>query len=211
MKSRRATTLLELLVVMAVWSFIMVTILGFYAYGTRMTRKHDQLSQEIRAIQKIADKFNTLLEDADVLTIYSFPPKVAFRRTDSKVPCPQGVLLPNWNSQIEVISIEPDPLRNKGVVAPENCFHNALFVGVEGQPGKVVMQIPSGLLAESRLLYNTLILSFNNPQPNDSRAAISVPMLDPKGKSLWMAPMNHYFHFRGMSKARTTFVGPGGP
>jgi hypothetical protein len=210
-KRRRAATLFELLVVMAVWSFIMVTVLGFYVYGTKVTRKNDQLSYEIRTIQKIADKFNTLLEDADILAVHSFPPKVIFRRTDAQAPCPNGVLLPNWHSQLEFISIEPDPVRNKGVVAPENCLHNAVFVGYDGQPGRVLMQIPSGLLAEARVLYSTLILSFNNPAPNDTRALIQATPLTPGQKSPWMAPMNHYFQFRGLNKDRTQFIGPGQP
>ena len=151
MRRRSGTTLIELLVVMSVWAFIMVAVLGFYIFGTRVNRRYDQMSQELRAVQQVADKFNTVLRQANLLEVVQFPPSVIFNRAEEFFPSLPGCLLPNVRTRTESIGIAPDP-RRAGVGAdPGTCKDNAIYLGLYGQPGQVIMQLPHGLIAEARV------------------------------------------------------------
>lgn len=205
---KRGTTLVEVLVVMSVWCFILVAILGFYIYGTKINKRNDQVSAEIRAVQQVADKFNTVLRNADLLEVIQFPPTVLFRRVEENAPCLPGCMLPNWNTETEFISIYPDARRAGSAADPKTCKDNAIYTGIYGKPGQVIMQLPTGLIAELRLAKGLMILSFNNPQPS-SPYALPTPGFKDQYEALeshqWK-PMNHYFQYRGLT-SRTRYSG----
>lgn len=208
----RGTTLVELLVVMSVWAFIMVAVLGFYIYGTKVNRRYDQMSQELRAVQQVADKFNTVLHHANLLEVIQFPPTIKFVREEEVFPSLPGCLLPNLKAQTEFIAIAPDTKRAGSLVDPATCKDNAIYLGTVGQKGQVLMQLPHGLIAEARVLKKSgllLMLSFNNPSRSQPQPA---PL--PNGRTVelealegnhWQ-PLNHYFQYRGLT-ASTVYTG----
>lgn len=207
----RGTTLAELLVVMSVWAFIMVAVLGFYIYGTKVNRRYDQMSQELRAVQQVADKFNTVLRHAILLEVIQFPPTVKFIREEEVFPSLPGCLLPNIRAQTEFIGIGPDIKRVGAQADPGTCKDNAIYLGTLGQKGQILMQLPHGLIAEARILKSgpLLMLSFNNPsrsQPQTVPAPTgqSVP-LEALESTHWQ-PVNHYFQYRGLTGA-TIYTG----
>lgn len=203
MRGLRATTLIELLVVMSVWAFIMVAVLGFYIFGTKVNRRYDQMSQELRAVQQVADKFNTVLRQATLLEVVQFPPSVIFNRAEESFPSLPGCLLPNVRTRTEFIGIAPDAKRVGVGADPGTCKDNAIYLGLFGQPGQVIMQLPHGLIAEARVVKRLLILSFNNPslsQPVASPTPGSIKDLSEINSRAW-APVNHYFQYRGLTSA----------
>ena len=206
MVRRSGTTLVELLVVMSVWSFIMVAVLGFYIYGTKVNKRNDQMSAEIRAVQQVADKFNTVLRNADLLEVIEFPPTVIFNHTDEEAPSLPGCLLPNWTSHTEFIAIYPDPKRAGPQANPMTCKQNAIYRGIYGQPGRVLMQLPDGLIGAMKLYKGTLILSFNNPQTSQPQDLPTPKDQYEAVESRGWQPMNHYFCFRGLT-SRTLYRG----
>ena len=207
MRLRRGTTLIELLVVMSVWAFIMVAVLGFYIFGTKVNRRYDQMSQELRAVQQVADKFNTVLRQATLLEVVQFPPSVIFDRAEESFPSLPGCLLPNVRTRTEFIGIAPDPRRVGAAADPGTCKDNAIYLGLYGQPGQVIMQLPHGLIAEARIVQGLLMLSFNNPSRSQPVAG-STPAGEVKDmselNSSW-APVNHYFQYRGLTKQTKYF------
>ena len=202
---RRGTTLAELLVVMSVWAFIMVAVLGFYIFGTKVNRRYDQMSAELRAIQQVADKFNMVLRHATLLEVTQFPPTVKFIREEEVFPCLPGCLLPNIKAQTEFIGIAPDSKRVGAQADPTTCKDNAIYLGTLGQKGQIIMQLPHGLIAEAKVLKaplpKLLLLSFNSPSLSQPQAppapsGQSVPL---EALNTHWEPVNHYFQYRGLS------------
>lgn len=189
----RATTLLELLVVMAVWSFIMAAVLGFYVYGTKISRNQDEHSKKLRALQQVADKFNTVLRNSQIREVIQFPPAVLFQRVDDTFPLLPDCLLPNWNSQTEFIGIAPDNKKSGPASDPTTCLSNAVYLGRYGTPGTKVMELPSGMIGEFRVYGRVLLLSFNNPK-SETQPILNLLQSQPKP----LEPLNHYFQFRGL-------------
>ncbi|MBN9418175.1 MAG: prepilin-type N-terminal cleavage/methylation domain-containing protein [Candidatus Eremiobacteraeota bacterium] len=207
---KRGTTLIELLVVMAVWSFILVAVLSFYIYGTKVNRRYDQMSQELRAVQQVADKFNQVLSHAVLLEVIQFPPSVIFTREEEVFPALPGCLLPNIKAQTEFIGIAPDTKRVGATADPRTCKDNAIYLGTLGQRGQVIMQLPHGLIAEARILKGgpLLMLSFNSPsrsQPEIIPASEQPGQLENADTASWK-PLNHYFQYRGLTGA-TRYTG----
>lgn len=208
--SKRGTTLVELLVVMSVWAFIMVAVLGFYIYGTKVNRRYDQMSQELRAVQQVADKFNTVLRHATLLEVVQFPPTIKFIREEELFPSLPGCLLPNIKAQTEFIGIAPDSKRVGATADPTTCKDNAIYLGTLGQKGQIIMQLPHGLIAEARLLKTPLpkllLLSFNNPSRSQPET-VPAPggQLEALNSTNWQ-PVNHYFQYRGITDA-TIYTG----
>lgn len=205
---KHGTTLIELLVVMSVWMFIMVSVLGFYIYATRVHKRYDQMSQELRAVQQVADKFNTVLRHANLLVVNQFPPSVVFSREDESFPSLPGCLLPNLHPSVEFIGIAPDSKRVGTDADPRSCRDNAIYVGLFGQKGHVIMQMPHGLIAEAKIVQGLLMLSFNNP--SRSQQVVPPPQshnikdLSELNSALWQ-PINHYFQYRGLTE-KTIYV-----
>ena len=204
----RGTTLIELLVVMSVWAFLMVAVLGFYIFGTKVNRRYDQMSAELRAVQQVADKFNMVLRHATLLEVTQFPPTIKFIREEEVFPSLPGCLLPNVKAQTEFIGIAPDSKRVGSTADPNTCKDNAIYVGTLGQKCQIIMQLPHGLIAEAKLLKpplpKLLLLSFNSPSLSQPQAppapsGQSVP-LEVLNNSNWQ-PVNHYFQYRGLSDA----------
>lgn len=196
------TTLIELLVVMSVWIFVLTAILGFYIYATKINRKNDKMSAQLRAVQQIADKMNTVLRHADIREVYAFPPTVIFNRLEEDVLHIPGALLPNLRPETEFIGLAPDPRRAGANADPRTCQSNALYLGKIGQPGYPLMQLPDGVIAAFQLTDGLLIMKFNHPQFGEGGAP--EPAQDPYkavSDARW-TPINHYFTYRGLATAQ---------
>ncbi len=193
----RGTTLAELLVVMAIWSSLMVAILGFYAYGTKVSARYDKASQEIRVVQLLADKINSFCRDAYILEVIQFPPTLLVQRVQENPLLPDG-LLANLRPTLEYLSIGPDPKRTKPEETPMTSAYNAVMTGIYGQPGEVLLPLLRGMRAELRLTNGILILSCNNPlegQPLGLPPMGEMPPRRPEDR----IPLNHFFEFRGLT------------
>jgi len=200
-KPRLAATLVELLVVMSVWAFVMTAVLSFYIYATKINRRNDQMSAQIRAVQQVADKFNTVLRHANIREVHQFPPVVVFNRLEEESPCLPGVLLPNFRAETEFLGIAPDPKRAGEGADPATCKANALYLGKIGHPGYAIMQLPTGLIAELRLAQGILMLKFNHPGRSVDAPPIEYKDTYEKVSASTYSPINHYFYFRGLSGA----------
>ncbi|MBS2034929.1 hypothetical protein JST97_08070 [bacterium] len=203
----RGTTLVELLVVMSVWTLIMVAVLGFYIYATRVHRRYDQMSQELRSIQQVADKFNTVLRHANLLAVYQFPPTIIFSREEESFPSLPGCLLPNVRAQLEFIGIAPDTKRAGLTADPRTCKDNAIYLGFWGQRGQILQQLPHGIIAEAQLVQGLLMLSFNNPSRSQQLPlpnAGEIKDMSQLNSQQWQ-PVNHFFQFRGLTSS-TRFI-----
>jgi hypothetical protein len=200
-RGRQGTSLLELLVVMCVWSFIMVAVLGFYIYGTRVNRRHGQMSEEIRAVQQVADKCNSYLRNARVLEVHRFPAKIYFDRVEEDAPTMPGVMLPNYKADTEWLRIGPDPARTGAGADPVSCVTNALFVG-NAAGEDVVVQLPAGLVVTTRFVGGVLMLEFNEKEWMEKH--VFPPEQQPSIRR-W-SQMNLYLQYRGMTQS-TGFIG----
>ncbi|MBX3167782.1 MAG: type II secretion system protein [Candidatus Eremiobacteraeota bacterium] len=204
MRKYRGATLAELLVVMSIWSFLMVAILGFYAYGTKVSTRYDKASQEIRVVQLLADKINTFGRNAYILEVIQFPPTLLVQRIQEN-PLQPDCLLANLRPTMEFLCIGPDPKRTPPEETPMTSAYNAVLTGIYGQPGEVSLPLPRGMRAEFRLTNGILILSCNNPlegQPLGLPPLAELPARRPEDR----LPLNHFFEFRGLSPT-TRYMG----
>ena len=81
-KGQRGTTLLELMVVMALWSGLLVLILGFYISATQISRRHDKISDSYRKVHEILESVDALLSRSRVYSLNKpdEPANVCFAR-----------------------------------------------------------------------------------------------------------------------------------
>ncbi|MFN8611431.1 MAG: hypothetical protein U0931_28050 [Vulcanimicrobiota bacterium] len=203
---RRGTTLIELLVVMSIWTLIMVAVLSFYIYATRVHQRYDRMSQELRAVQQVADSFNTVLRHANLVAVYQFPPTVVFSREEESFPSLPGCLLPNVRAQLEFIGIAPDSKR-AGLTDPRSCRDNAIYQGLWGQRGQLLQQLPHGVIAEAQIVQGLLMLSFNNPSRSKQLPpppSGEVKDLSQINSAQWQ-PINHFFQYRGLGSGTKYF------
>lgn len=204
MNKHRAATLVELLVVMSIWSFLMVAILGFYAYGTKVSTRYDKASQEIRVVQLLADKINTFCRNAHILQVIQFPPTLLVQRVQEN-PLMPDCLMANLRPTMEYLSIGPDPKRTRPEDTPMTSAYNAVMTGLYGQPGEVALPLPRGMRAEFRLTNGILILSCNNPLEGQALGLPPMGELPPRRPEDRL-PLNHFFEFRGLSPS-TRYMG----
>ncbi|CAN0467446.1 unnamed protein product, partial [Phaeothamnion confervicola] len=68
-KSKRGTTLLELMVVMGMWAGLLVLILGFYVSASEISRKHEKISDSYRKVHEILENIETLLSRSRIYSV----------------------------------------------------------------------------------------------------------------------------------------------
>jgi type II secretory pathway pseudopilin PulG len=191
----RGTTLIELMVVMAVWSTIMVAVLGFYIYGTKVNRKNDEMSEQIRTMQLVADKLNSYLRNSCVTRVDRYPAKVVFDRVEEGQESMPGVLLPNLRPSSEYLRFGPNPKYKALDSDPRLCVHNALFYGTAGRE-EIVVQLPPGLVFEFVPVPAGLIFVQMNDREKVRTMLLEIPANSPDAALLkrWK-PVNHYLYY----------------
>lgn len=160
---RRGTTLIELMVVMAIWSAVMSAVLGFYIYGTKVSKRHDVLSQQLRQVQALYDRIVGRITHAVVRDIYqgSQPALVYVRTRTEDALLVAGGLLPNWTPQDEILAVVPDPNRSQST-GPLS-FANKLVVQENGQVS-TLMELPTGMLVSFEADPTNVLLQVKVPK-----------------------------------------------
>lgn len=64
---KRGTTLVETLVVVFIFSLLTTVILTFFAFASRASRHHEDLSENYRAMLIVLDKVETMLQGSRIL------------------------------------------------------------------------------------------------------------------------------------------------
>ena len=102
---------MELMVVLAVWSGLLVIILSFYIYATKVSRRHEKISDQYRKIHLILESLEGFLGGSRIYQVgeaaKSEPTYVIFSRPqlpDKISPCGLPLL-----ETAETISLEPNP------------------------------------------------------------------------------------------------------
>lgn len=193
---RRGSTLVELIVVAALWSAIMVATLGFYIYGTSVTRKNDLRSQQIRTLQHVGEIFERAFFNARILTVYEFPACVFFDRVDNELPVMPGVLLPNIKGEMESLWIGPNPDKTSET-DPAKCADNGLFRVRRNGPKELLLDLPHGLIFEFRSGKGVLMLIANDPQRAAKLPQPSAREVADSRAIRWETAF-HYFFARGL-------------
>ena len=102
---------MELMVVLTVWSGLLVIILSFYIYATKVTKRHEKISDQYRKIHLILESLEGYLGRSRIYALGSSakldPVFIIFSRPllPDKMS-PYGV--PLWDTP-ETISLEPNP------------------------------------------------------------------------------------------------------
>lgn len=139
---RRGTTLVELMVVMAIWAAVMSAVLGFYIYGSKVSKRQDALSQQLRQVQALYDRIVGRITHAVVREVrLGNQPALIYVRTRTEDALMVNGLLPNWTPQDEILAIVPQDPAFTGPL----CFQNQLVVQENNQVS-VLMKLPVGML-----------------------------------------------------------------
>ncbi|MBN9415136.1 MAG: prepilin-type N-terminal cleavage/methylation domain-containing protein [Candidatus Eremiobacteraeota bacterium] len=160
MVRRRGTTLIELMVVMAIWSAVMSAVLGFYIYGTKVSKRQDVLSQQLRQVQMLYDRIVGRITNAVIRDVRqgNFPALVYVRTRTEDALLVNG-LLPNWTPQDEILAIVPQDSAFSGPL----CFKNQLVLHENGQTS-VLMKLPVGMLVSFEADPTDVLLQVKVPE-----------------------------------------------
>ena len=143
---RRGTTLIELLVVMAIWAAIMSAVLGFYIYGTKVSRRQSVISQQLRQVQELYNLMVGRLTNAVVRDItLGIQPAVVYVRTRSDDALLVNGLLPNWRPHDEVMAVVPDPTRLESKA--QSLGMCGMLVVQENNQMSTLYKLPLGMIA----------------------------------------------------------------
>ncbi|MBS2036741.1 type II secretion system protein [bacterium] len=156
---KRGTTLIELMVVMAIWSAVMSAVLGFYIYGSKVSKRHDALSQQLRQVQMLYDRIVGRITHAVIREVRSGnTPVLVYVRTRTDQALLIDGLLPNWTPQDEILAVVP---RNAGLTGPIS-FANQLVCQENGQVS-TLMELPVGMLVSFESAPPDLLLQVKVP------------------------------------------------
>lgn len=157
---RRGTTLIELMVVMAIWSAVMSAVLGFYIYGTKVSKRQDVLSHQLREVQSLYDLIVGRITHAVIREVRTGnTPAIVYVRTRSEQALMVDGLLPNWTPQDEILAVIP---RNAVPTGPLS-FENQLVVQENGVIS-VVSTLPVGMLVSFEATPPDLLMQVKVPQ-----------------------------------------------
>lgn len=136
--SRRGTTLVELLVVMAIWSAVMTAVLGFYIYGTRVSQRYDALSQQLREVQALQERLCGPLTQALIREVV-----VGDRPAFRFVRCKEPSFLPDWTSQDEILAIVDGKLlhQREGQVSTLMVLPSSMLVRLVKEGNAYTMEV----------------------------------------------------------------------
>ncbi len=165
---RRGTTLIELMVVMAIWAAVMSAVLGFYIYGTKVSKRQDVLSRQLREVQMLYDRIVGRITHAVIREVRpGNQPALVYVRTRTEDAILINGLLPNWTPQDEILAVVPQDPNFSGPL----CFQNQLVVQENSQVS-VLMKLSVGML-----------VSFEG-DPTDVLLQVKVPELSSQAPDL---------------------------
>jgi type II secretory pathway pseudopilin PulG len=98
---RSGTTLIELMVVMSMFSLLTGVLLYFFAFASRATRSHENLSQKHREMLRVLDRIEVLVADSTVL-YFSGNSQVVFTKLNLASPLLPGGW-PNFQSKARTL------------------------------------------------------------------------------------------------------------
>ncbi len=157
---RRGTTLIELMVVLAIWSAVMSAVLGFYIYGTKVSKRQDVLSQQLREVQSLYDLIVGRITHAVIREVRAGnTPAIVYVRTRSEQALMVDGLMPNWTPQDEILAVVPCNAVPSGMLS----FSNQLVVQENGVLS-VVSTLPVGMLVSFEATPPDLLLQVKVPQ-----------------------------------------------
>lgn len=179
---RRATTLVELMVVMAIWSAVMSAVLGFYVYGTKVSRRYDALSKQLREVQQLVDRIVGRITNAEILEIVlGNKPALRYVRSRSESALLADGLLPNWTSQDEILAVVPDPARLQKLIGGSAdaslCFYNRLVVQEQGQVS-TLLQLSDGMLVSFEQYGPSVLMQIKVPVRTSQQQKVDTKTVD---------------------------------
>ncbi|MBX3170445.1 MAG: type II secretion system protein [Candidatus Eremiobacteraeota bacterium] len=187
---RRGTTLIELMVVMAIWAAVMSAVLGFYIYGTKVSRRQDVLSRQLREVQMLYDRIVGRITNAVIREVHlGNQPVIVYVRTRTEDALLINGLLPNWTPQDEILAIVPQDPAFSGPL----CFQNQLVVQENNQVS-VLMKLPVGML-----------VSFEQVAP-DILMQVKVPALSSQAPDLKTVDVTSMYEDRRWRKITRCFL-----
>jgi len=187
---RRGTTLIELMVVMAIWAAVMSAVLGFYIYGTKVSKRQDALSRQLREVQMLYDRIVGRITHAVIREVrLGNQPALVYVRTRTEDAILINGLLPNWTPQDEILAIVPQDPSFSGPL----CFENQLMVQENNQVS-VLMKLPVGMLA-----------SFEG-DPTDVLLQVKVPELGSQAPDLKTVDVASMYEDRKWRKITRAFL-----
>lgn len=143
---RRGTTLIELMVVMAIWAAIMSAVLGFYIYGTKVSKRQSVLSQQSREVQELYNMIVGRITHAVVTDIYlGLQPALVYVRTRSESALLVDGLLPNWKPQDEILAVVADTGRLESKA--QSLGLCSMLVVQENNQVSTLYKMPTGMIA----------------------------------------------------------------
>ena len=185
---QRGTTLIELMVVMAIWAAVMSAVLGFYIYGSKVSKRQDVLSQQLREVQMLYDRIVGRITHAIIRDVrLGSMPTIIYVRTRTEDAILINGLLPNWTPHDEILAIVPQDPAFSGPL----CFKNQLVVQENNQVS-TLMKLPVGM-----------IVTFVQ-DPTDVVMEVKVPELGsqaPDLKNVDVASMYEYKRWRNITRA----------
>lgn len=157
---RRGTTLIELMVVMAIWSAVMSAVLGFYIYGTKVSKRQDALSQQLREVQTLYDRIVGRITNAVIreVRLGNFPALIYVRTRTEEALLVNG-LLPNWTAQDEILAILPQDSSFSGPLS----FKNQLVLQENNQVS-VLMKLPVGMVVSFEAVAPDVLMQVKIPE-----------------------------------------------
>lgn len=178
---QRGTTLTELLVVMAIWSAVMSAVLGFYVYGTKVSKRYDALSQQLREVQQLYDRIVGRITHAVILeVVLGDTPAIRYARPRAETTLQANGMLPNFTAQDEVLAIVPDPVRMEqhGLVSTAGpCYFNRLVVQEEGQVS-TLLQLVTGMHVSFEQAGPTVLMQVKIPKRFSQQQKVDLKNLD---------------------------------
>ena len=187
---RRGTTLIELMVVMAIWAAVMSAVLGFYIYGTKVSKRQDVLSRQLREVQMLYDRIVGRITHAVIREVrLGNQPALVYVRTRTEDAILINGLLPNWTPQDEILAIVPQDPAFSGPL----CFQNQLVVQENNQVS-VLMKLPVGML-----------VSFEG-DPTDVLLQVKVPELSSQAPDLKTVDVASMYEDRKWRKITRAFL-----
>lgn len=109
------TTLTEMLVVLAIFSILMVLILGFYIEGSRITARQEHSSASYRRVLQVLDRVETLVAFARIHEVQA--DQIVFSNLASDPPVALG--LADWQTRARTLAVSRDPsallIREEGI------------------------------------------------------------------------------------------------
>ena len=133
------------MVVMAIWAAIMSAVLGFYIYGTKVSKRQSALSQQLREVQEIYNLIVGRITNAVIRDVYlGLKPALVYVRTRSENALLINGLLPNWRPHDEILAIVPDPNRTESKA--QSLGLSSMLVVQEDNQVSTLFKLPVGMI-----------------------------------------------------------------